>query len=446
MLVSTKPPHYLLRMGSHAERFYFEWASPLYDALILNANLVEGTPAACLSLIEKLSDKPYVIDPVSHAFALPVSYIQSTKINRRTGEEEVSTKRTFQKLAERYGEPFTNAVGDDPRPLTPEDFTNALIRQHAVGRILTYEKDRLMEEQPQSGPLRAAAGDVRPKVLIIPYFFIDSARAWHSTNIDMINDAVALEMELPTYAVVLIDRAILQDSGTLKNIAQDYCDTKADGYFIWVSDQTEHEMGIQEVKSFIQFVKMLCSDGRPIYNMYGGYLSALLSAFGMTGFCHGAGYGEHRNVVPVLGGGVPPAKYYFPPLHQIFVFTEAQTILATLSTEEYYNNICNCPVCHDVIGDNFQSNFQQYGETEFKRLGKWGQEVYIQSANSVRICRGHYLAARFIETQRVRNSDPAGLVLQLREAEQSYRHSSGFPPTGYLHAWSEGISASIQPS
>lgn len=443
MLVSAKPPHYLLRMGSHAERFYFEWASPLYNVLILNANLVEGTPAACLSLIEKLNDKPYVIDPVSYAFALSVNYIQSTKINRRTQEEEVHTKRTFQKLAECYGEPFTNAVGDDPKPLTPGNFTNASTRQHAVERVLTYEKDRLMEEQPQSGPFRLTAGDVRPKVLIIPYFFIDSTSAWHSTNIDMINDAVALKTGLPTYAVVLIDRAILQDSNTLKSIAQAYCDTKADGYFIWVSDQKEHEVGIQEVKNFIQFVKMLCSDGRPIYNMYGGYLSALLSAFGMTGFCHGVGYGEHRNVVPVLGGSVPPAKYYFPPLHQTFMFTEAQTILATLSTEEYYNNICNCPVCRSVIGNNFQSNFQQYGETEFKKLGKWGQEVYIQSANSVRICRGHYLAARSIEIQQARNSNPADLVSQLREAEERYRHSSGLPPTGYLHAWSEGISACL---
>lgn len=444
MLANTTPPHYLLRMGSHAERFYFEWASPLYDALIINANLVEATPAASLSLIEALNDKPYVIDPVSHAFALPPGYLQSTKINRRTQEKTVSTKRTFQKLAERYGEPFTSAAG--VQPLTPDAFLGASTRQNAVEKILTYQKDRLVEEQPQSGPLRLPSGDIQPKVLITPYFFIDQAATWHSTNINMINDAVALEMGLPIYAVVLIDRAILQDLSTLTTIAKDYCDTQVDGYFIWVSDQIEHAMGIQEVKGFIQFIKMLCSAGRPIYNMYGGYLSALLSVLGMTGFCHGVGYGEHRNVVPVLGGGVPPAKYYLPPLHQIFVFTDAQTILATLSTEEYYNDICNCPVCQSKIENDFQSNFQKYGEMEFKGLGKRGQEIYIQSSNSVQICRGHYLATRFIEIQRVRRSSPESLISQLHEAEQKYRHPSGFPHTGYLHAWAEGISASIQPS
>lgn len=441
MLANMPSPHYLLRMGSHAERFYFEWASPLYDALILNANLVEGTPAACLSLIEALNGKPYVIDPVSHAFALPPGYLRSTKINRRTREETVSTKRTFQKLADRYGEPFASAAG--VHPLTPDAFIGASTRQDAVEKILTYQKDRLVEEQPLSGPLRLPSGDIQPKVLITPYFLINQATTWHSTNINMINDAVALQMGLPIYAVVLIDRVILQDLDTLTTIAKDYCDSEVDGYFIWVNDQIEHAMGIQEVKNFIQFMKMLCSDGRPLYNMYGGYLSALLSVFGMTGFCHGVGYGEHRNVVPVSGGGVPPAKYYLPPLHKAFVFTDAQTILATLSTEEYYNHICNCPVCRNVIGNDLQSNFQKYGETEFKGLGKLRQEIYIQSANSVRICRGHYLAARFIEIQRVRKSNFEDLVSQLREAEQSYRHPSGFPPTGFLRSWSEGVSSCL---
>ena len=110
MLSETDSPQYLLRMGSHAERSYIDWMKPLFDALLLNANLVEGTPAASLSLVESLDNKPYVIDPISYAFALPVQYLQSTKINKKTGQETISVKRTFQKLAERYGEPFSKAV------------------------------------------------------------------------------------------------------------------------------------------------------------------------------------------------------------------------------------------------------------------------------------------------------------------------------------------------
>ena len=165
--------------------------------------------------------------------------------------------------------------------------------------------------------------------------------------------------------------------------------------------------------------------------------------FGMTGFCHSVGYGEHRNVVPVLGGGVPPAKYYFPPLHRTFVFADIQSVVAHLSTEQYYSDVCNCPVCQNVIGTNFQANFQRYGETELKGTGKLGQPVFIQTPNSVRVCRGHYLAARFIEIQQARRDDSNSLISQLRSAEQTYRHSSGFPATGYLRAWADGISAHL---
>lgn len=443
MLANTSPPQYLLRMGSHAERFYFEWASGLYNALMLNANLVEGTPAACLSLIEALSSKPYAIDPVSYAFALPISYLQSAKVNKRTGEISHSPKRTFKRLAERYGEPFVSTVG--ARSVTPGDFTDAATRRSVVERVLTYQRDRLEEERPQGGPLRSPAERIQPSVLMVPYFSIDQARTWYSTNVALVSDAVALRIGLPTYAVVSIDRSLLQDSDALATIAQGYRGTQVDGFFIWISDLVEQKIGKQELSNLIRFLQDLCSDGRPIYNMYGGYLSALLSVFGMTGLCHGVGYGERRSIVPVLGGGVPPAKYYLPPLHQTFVFAVAESILVGLSTDEYYSDICSCPVCKNVIENDFQGNFERYGESELKGMGRGGTPVFRQTANSVRFCRGHYLVARFLELQQVRVSDAESLISQLRSAEQKYRHSSGFPATGYLSVWADEISAHLPP-
>lgn len=441
MLTENKSPQYILRMGSHAERSYIEWVKPLFDVLLLNANLVEGTPAASLSLVEALDEKPYLIDPINYAFALPVAYLQSSKINKRTGQETISTKRTFQKLAERYGEPFTEAVGN--RPLVPGDFFDGTIRKKAVHSILEYQRQRLEEEQPQSGPLRILGDSIQPKALIIPYFFTDKSLTWHQTNIELISDAVALKPDLPLYAVVLIDRTLLQDLETLLGATKAYCATKVDGFFIWISDQIEQSMGGQEVSNFVKFVQELCSDGRPTYNMYGGYLSALLSKFGLSGLSHGVGYGEHRHVIPVVGGGVPQAKYYFPPLHKAFMFADIQMTIAHLSHEKYYSDVCNCPICHSVINDDFQSNFQKYGETELKGIGKVGQPVFRQTANSVRICRGHYLVARFLEIIQIRDNDVQSLLSQLKEAENTYKHPSGFPSTGYLLTWTEGISDNL---
>lgn len=441
MLTENKSPQYILRMGSHAERSYIEWVKPLFDVLLLNANLVEGTPAACLSLIEALDKKPYLIDPINYAFALPVAYLQSSKINKRTGQETISTKRTFQKLAERYGEPFSEAVGN--RPLIPEDFSDDTIRKKTVHNILEYQGQRLEEEQPQSGPLRIPGDSIQPRVLIIPYFFTNKSLTWHPTNIQLISDAITLKPDLPLYSVLLIDRTLLQDLETLLDVTKAYCETKVNGFFIWISDQIEQSMGRQEVSNFVKFVQVLCSDGRPTYNMYGGYLSALLSKFGLTGFSHGVGYGEHRNVIPVVGGGLPQAKYYFPPLHKAFMFADIQMTIAHLSSEKYYSDVCNCPICHSVINDNLQSNFQKYGETEFKGIGKVGQQVFRQTANSVQICRGHYLTTRFLEILEIRDNDVQILLSRLREAENTYKHPSGFPSTGHLLAWAEGISGNL---
>ena len=442
MLTDSRPPQFLLRMGSHAERYYFEWASQLYDTLVFNANLVEGTPAACVSLVESLlGGKPYIIDPVSHAFALRISYLQSEKVNRRTQQVTVSTKRTFAKLAERYGEPFVSTVGT--RPLIPSDFDDPLIRRNTVERVLIYQMNRLEEERPEHGPLRPSIERSQPVVLVAPYFFIESASTWRSTNLALAGDAVALQMGLPVYAVLSIDRSLLQDLDTLTAIAEEYCKSQVDGFFVWVSDLVEQTIGKQELGNFIDFLKLLSSDDRPIYNMFGGYLSALLRVFGMTGLCHGPGYGEHRSIVPVLGGGVPPAKYYLPPLHQTFVLADAESILAGLSTDEYYNNICSCPVCRNVIGNDFQGNFQKYGELELKGVGKRGQLVYSQTPNSVRFARGHYLVARFIELQQARTSDIRSLTSQLHNAELQYRHPSGFPATGHLRLWADEILARL---
>lgn len=439
MLARAQRPQYLLRMGSHAERFYFEWARDLFDALILNANLVEGTPAACLSLVEALTDKPYVIDPVSHAFALPPTYLQSTKANKRTGEITVSTKRTFSRLGTRYGEPFAGAVGR--RAIVPEDMDDATVRRRAVENVLVYQRDRLEEARPESGPLRVSTEPIRPAVLVAPYFFVDYPETWLSTNLAMMNDAVALEMGLPIYAVLAIDRSFLQERDRLVELAKGYCKTKVDGFFIWVSDLPEATIGRQELRNLIGLVEILCADARPIYNLYGGYLSVLLSAFGMAGLSHGVCYGEHRNILPVLGGGVPPARYYLPPLHQAFVFPDAQSILRNLSTEEYYHTICNCPVCQSVIGNDFQGNFQQFGETELKGFDKRGHLRFAQTANSVRICRGHYLVARFLELQRARTDSISDLVSQLRNAGELYRNPSGLPATGYLRVWADEVDA-----
>ncbi|MCX6006192.1 MAG: hypothetical protein NTZ34_02890, partial [Chloroflexi bacterium] len=347
--------------------------------------------------------------------------------------------RTFKELAVRYGEPFVTHLGVEA--LKPADFSNLVIAQAAVKNILEFQRDRLEEEQPQRGPLRISTSPIRPAALIAPYFYIDESMDWYDTDITLAKEAVNLNLGLPIYAVIAIDRTILQDVSKLTSIADGYCKTKVDGFFIWISDQIEYDLGSQDVCNYIKLIKALCADGRPVYNFYGGFLSAILSAFGLTGFSHGAGYGEHRNVIPVLGGGLPPAKFYIPSLHKGFVFAEAHTILSKVSSaSDFYKYVCNCPVCQATIDDDFLANFEKYGETEVKGVDRRGQPVIGQTTDSIKACRAHYLVARFNELVNIRENDIRSVLLELDTALKQYHSPSGFPPISYLHVWENSVS------
>ena len=80
-------PEIILRLGSHAEKEYFLKTSPLYDGVIIGANLLESTPGATSSLllkIKKMGKKVY-IDPITYSFGLDTKkYLQTTRYSKKT--------------------------------------------------------------------------------------------------------------------------------------------------------------------------------------------------------------------------------------------------------------------------------------------------------------------------------------------------------------------------
>jgi hypothetical protein len=90
----------------------------------------------------------------------------------------------------------------------------------------------------------------------------------------------------------------------------------------------------------------------------------------MYGVAQSVGYGEARPITPV-GGGLPVNKYYFPPLHARLSLSEVISILSSkgyfskdkaVASEEFYQYICSCKQCRDIIGRNID-NFRKYNES-----------------------------------------------------------------------------------
>lgn len=172
---------------------------------------------------------------------------------------------------------------------------------------------------------------LKPKFLIPPYFYLTADdvafEEWLDLNLEFLNEAIELAQttfyNCPVFGQLVINKEILCNKFLIDKIASRYSHSACNGITIWIDDFSEHTASKLELDGFICLLEKL--KGNPVYNMYGGYLSILLTHKDiclLSAVSHGLEYGENRKVYPV-GGGVPVSKYYFFPLHQRLGFTES---------------------------------------------------------------------------------------------------------------------------
>src|SRR5688572_25802019 len=95
-------PH-IVRYGTAADQKFLtgEFADT-YDQLVINAKMVAHMPSALATLITQKANKPFFIDPQTHAFQHASAHLVSPK----TGE----ISRSIRKLVEAYGDPVQGPV------------------------------------------------------------------------------------------------------------------------------------------------------------------------------------------------------------------------------------------------------------------------------------------------------------------------------------------------
>jgi len=181
--------------------------------------------------------------------------------------------------------------------------------------------------------------------------------------------------------------------------------------------------------------------GRRVYNMHGGYLSALLSKRGLTGFSHGVGYGESKDVVPVIGVIVPVVNYHYPPLHirtGIAEIERALTELGISDADDFHEKVCDCTVCKGVIAGDLK-NLRQFGEFVLKV----GNSRESQTPDSAKKCRLHFLLARRKELDHVAELTAADLKQELRDTAKEYAGLPGYltlqSKARHLNVWAKAL-------
>ena len=445
--MKNKPIH-ILRYGTVAEKVHLEKSLSAYDYLSINGNSAAYVSSAIAKfIVEKFFTKPekgFFIDPITYAFQSEIKLLQSK--SKVTGD--ITIKKSVKKLIERYGFP-ANKV-ETGVPISVDDFNDESVKEHFCNNILDFQynlvydhiKDNdLQKYLDYAVPFGAnQLQQFRPKFLIAPYFYLNSNdnsfKKWLELNVSFAKIAIRKTKEQydskELFIQIVVDKNLLHDSDLIDEIINAYNNIECDGFTIWVDDLNEHEATEQELTGFIKLLNGL--KHKPIFNMYGGYFSVLLTHQDLkllSGVSHGLEYGESRKVYPV-GGGIPVSKYYFLPLHQRMDFTKAfyllehNDILDTYkenwgSTDKYYSNICKCIKCKEILQKEM-INFVEFESREFYEIHRKEQVLRRKkaSADTKQNCLYHYLLCKKMEFYRVEKTKLDVLINDLMEQKSIY--------------------------
>lgn len=425
-------PQVMLRLGSHSEKEYVEKTVNQFDGVIVGANLLEASPGATASLLLKLSNqskRPYFVDPMTYAFGAYIDpdtgkvrsdldWIKSDQKLKggKKGEIKRLFKSSYRKLAEEFGSPFTDALGRNSA-VGSADFPNDPALREVCSRVLDYQAGRLRRVFDEDPETAAFAPDLpAPAALFAPYFYIEKSQAtsWIELNRRLHLAATDVRKDIPVHVILCSHKGLLTDEKLAPVVIQNLLACHPAGVWLWFSRFDEHGASRKELAALRSWVEQLAPQTK-VYNMHGGFFSLALSRVGMSGIAHGVGYGEQKDVVPVIGQSTPTIQYYVRSLHDkssVVQITRSFSALGINDPDEFYNKVCDCVICQGIIGKNLKG-FAQFGEIHrstptAKRMS--------QTPEAAKRCRFHFLLNRLRERDYVNKLDLPSIIKDLNSS------------------------------
>jgi hypothetical protein len=373
--------------------------------------------------------REFSIDPLTYVFALDQSYISSDKKDKKTGKITVEIKKSFRQLCEAFGGPFRTVVLGQKTPLIPKDFASKSLIDELAQCVLSYQLRRMSSICESDPQLRDFSSEASPSLVFSPYFYIPGANealsgAWEALCVDAIDAFGKLASDVPKHAVLCFSRRLLKDPDRLLSILKRAIESGCDACWFWVSDFREEDITSMEMATLINMVRLAAQTDFPLYNLHGGFLSALMSKLGLYGFSHSIGYGESKDVFPVSGGALPTVSFHYNPLHVKSSVPDIERAFSTLgitSAPLFHEYVCNCSICVGTLKGNIR-NFRKYGELVLKP----GNTRESQTAESAKRCRFHFLLARKKELELVNQTSPEVLRGMLEAVVKEYEQ---LPPS-----------------
>ena len=437
----SEQPKHILRYGTNADKKYIDDKLFNFDLLAFNGNMLAYTPDAIASFVMlnffDNPDKGFFIDPITHAFQHNIDKIKS--FNKRA---EGTVKLSIEKLINLYGEPLGKIILKDDRSIRPKDFTSDVKRKFCIN-VINFQLNTIKNCIEKKGYLDYISADsdivkLKPKFITPPYFYLTEStyELWLDLNIEFIEIVREQYPNQKLFAELVISQDILSSQKMFDDIVEKYKKASPDGILVWIDNFDEHGAAKSKLHKFMELIQNFYRSKIKVYNLYGGFFSIALTSykeelgFRLDGVGHGLEYGEYRSVVPV-GGGIPISRYYFYPLHKRLKYVDATEMLEKLNilntadkkagAEKYYEDICDCLVCKDMINNNID-NFSFFENTEFYEVTIRGvkQRRRYPNQKTKRVCLGHYLLNKSKEFEQIRELSLKGLVKKLEKDYQKF--------------------------
>jgi hypothetical protein len=404
-----------IRLGTHAEAEYLRKLPTTFNGLVLNANLLFGTPAASVSLVYTLN-RPYFIDPFTHAFASPPRFLQSRQKDKSA---KVVPKRTFVGLANTYfgRSDFVGNSALSPSNVDPDELAE---------RVLKYQKS-WYDAEIVNDQFIAESGVLKPDRLIAPYFPLRHDFEWHDINLQALR--ASLKIDSKAISVVPISTAVLRNDR--EKVTDDYAATGVRGVLLWVENLDEDRADLSDLICYCDLLSKFSAKDVTVSNAFGGFFSCIAQHYGLAGFIHGLVYGENKGFSPVVGGGQPPPRYYFRPAHITMSVPEAELLLAKTSVEEYLRAVCDCAICARLMqGGDVRSGLAKFAEVDVEN--KYTPAAYALS-------RFHFLLARRKEVKQFGGFDQVAQRAALSDDRAFCLSLGAIDYAAHLSRWSQLI-------
>jgi len=469
--MSISPPKVILRLGSHAEKEYFEKLAGQLDGIMFGGNLLEITPSATASLLALLKSKrgskgpmPYYLDPMSYCFGayidpttgrkrIDLHALKSTRKDRKTKQTFTAVKDSYTALAEELGPRFKAATGDGVscQAIDPGKIATTQ-RNDFCKHVVDYQLNRIAEvianETPEDDEvIKEAFNEIgHPAAVFAPYFYVHESWASDGLKValDLIARTAALDPPVPTHAILCVSSAILSNTDLVEFIVDEIPKTKVAGVWFWFDGFDESDSTLDRLKSFRRLARGL-SGKVHVFNLHGGYYSLLLAHDGLSGISHGIGYGERKPVAQVIGAAAPTVRYYLPPIYKRVGVPDVQRSFYDVginTPDDFFRMVCDCQICKGVIGKDL-SRFASFGEMH---RAKAESTKSTQTPAAAKMCRFHFLINRLKERSSVAKMTAADRDRVLQEKAAPWRNLYSLlqylgneGEDGYLEMWRQSF-------